>query len=115
MKCLFSPPNRASDANGNLYEERLTIWQASTFEEAFALAEVEARAYATDDCQFVRAAQSFHLFDESAGHGSKVWSVMRGSHMELELYIATFCTTPRDRAAYSSSDLDESSPEISNA
>jgi hypothetical protein len=109
VKCLFSHPDRASDADGNLYEERITIWRASTFEEAFALAEAEAREYAADDCQFVRAAQAFHLFEESVRHGSEVWSVMRGSHMQPELYIETFCATPRDRAAYSSSDPDESS------
>ena len=115
VKCLFSHPNRANESDGNLYEERITIWHASTFEEAFALAEAEAREYASDDCVFIRATDSFHLFDESVGQGSEVWSVMRGSHMDAELYAKTFCTTPRDRTAYSRSDSDESSPNTRNA
>ena len=99
VKCLFSHPSRAEDGERFLYEERTTLWRASTFQEAFALAEAEAAKYARDShSTFVRATDSYHLFDESIGHGSEIWSLMRGSGMEPELYAQTFCSTPRDRA-----------------
>src|SRR5688572_13907625 len=101
VKCLFSHPSRADDSERFLYEERTTLWQASSFKEAFALAEVEAAEYArTSTCTFVRATDSFHLFEESVGHGSEIWSQMRGSGMEPELYAETFCATPRDRIGH---------------
>ena len=115
VKCLFSHPSRANETDGNLYEERITLWRVSTFEEAFSLAEAEAREYASDDCIFVRATDCFHLFDESVGHGSEVWSVMRGSHFDAETYAQTFCATSRDRTAYTSSDPDESTSDIRTA
>src|SRR5688572_562177 len=99
VKCLFSHPSRADVSEQFLYEERIMLWRASNFEQAFALAEAEAAEYARNNtCTFVRATDSFHLFEGSVGHGSEVWSVMRGSGMEPELYAETFCATPRDRA-----------------
>ena len=93
-KCLFSHPSRADNSERFLYEERTTLWRANSFAEAFALAEAEAVEYARDStCVFVRATDSFHLFDESIGHGSEIWSLMRGSGMEPELYAETFCAT----------------------
>ena len=106
VKCLFSHPSRADDSERFLYEERTTLWRAASFQEAFELAEAEAAAYALDcHCTFVRATDSYHLFAESVGHGSEIWSRMRGSGMEPELYAETFCATPRDRAGV----LDEDS------
>ena len=99
VKCLFSHPSRADDSERFLYEERTTLWRAASFREAFALAEAEAADYARDShCTFVRATDSYHLFAESVGHGSQIWSRMRGSGMEPEVYAETFCSTPRDHA-----------------
>ena len=38
VKCLFFHPTRAREGEDYLYEERITLWRASTFEEAHALA-----------------------------------------------------------------------------
>jgi hypothetical protein len=101
VKCLFSHPSRADDSERFLYEERITLWRARTFEEAFALAEAEAAEYARcSTCTFVRATDSFHLFVGSPSHGSEIWSLMRGSGMEPELYAETFCATPRDHSRF---------------
>ncbi len=99
VKCLFSHPDRADDLNLFLYEERTTLWRAASFHEAFALAEAEAADYAIDSaCEFVRATDAFQLEGDIIGHGSEIWSLMRGSGMEPEMYAETFCATPRDRA-----------------
>ena|SRR5688572_11687585 len=98
VRCLFSHPQRASDAELNLYEERITLWRAGSFKEAYAMADADALVYALEEnCIFVRSTDAFHLFEESIRSGSEIWSVMRGSGMSPELYIATFCDTPRDR------------------
>jgi len=98
VKCLFSHPSRASDAEKALYEERITLWRVSSWDEAFRLAEAEAQEYASsDNCIFHFTTDAFHLFDESVGHGTEVWSTMRGSGMDPETYKQTFCSTPRDR------------------
>jgi hypothetical protein len=98
VKCLFSHPSRATDAEQFLYEERITLWRAASWDEAFRLAEAEAQEYASsDDCVFITATDAFHLFDESVGAGTEVWSTMRGSGMDADTYKKTFCATPRDR------------------
>ncbi len=107
VKCLFSHPSRVDDAVRFLYEERTTLWRTSSFKKAIELAEVEAAAYATEaNCLFVRATDSYQLFDETIGQGSEIYSIMRDSGMEPEVYADTFCCTPRDHAGF----LDEDSP-----
>ena len=89
------------------FEREVQAFGNRSFQEAFALAEAEAAEYARGcHCTFIRATDTYHLFEESIGHGSEIWSVMRGSGMEPELYAETFCATPRDRAGV----LDEDSP-----
>ena len=98
VKCLFSHPSRKSDGEPVLYEERITLWRAASWDEAFRLAEAEAQQYASgEDCMFHFATDAFHLFDEAIAHGTEVWSTMRGSGMDPETYKHTFCATPRDR------------------
>lgn len=98
VKCLFSHPDRAKDSEPSLYEERITLWRAASWDEAFKLAETEAQEYAgSNRCVFHFASDAFHLFDKEVGHGSEIWSVMRGSGMDPEPYKQTFCATPRDR------------------
>jgi hypothetical protein len=87
-----------SDSELHLYEERITLWRAGSFRDAYAMADADALVYAVEEnCIFIRSTDAFHLFDKSIRSGSEVWSIMRGSGMTPELYIATFCDTPRDR------------------
>lgn len=98
VKCLFSHPTRARDGDQNLYEERTTLWRASSWEEAFKCAEGEAQEYAkAENCIFHFATDAFLLADGSVRNGSEIWSQMRGSGMDPETYEQTFCATPRDR------------------
>ena len=98
VRCLFSHPTRASDSELNLYEERITVWRAGSFKEAYAMADADALVYAAEeDCIFIRSTDAFHLFEKNIRSGAEVWSTMRGSGMTPELYITTFCDTPRDR------------------
>ncbi len=74
VKCLFSHPSRASDAEKVLYEERITLWRVSSWDEAFRLAEGEAQEYASsDDCVFHFATDAFHLFEETVIFENLIW------------------------------------------
>jgi hypothetical protein len=98
VKCLFHHPTRKAAGEDFLYEERITLWKASSFEEAHRLAEEEARQYASEaKCVFVASTDSFHLFEEELSVGTEAYSMMRGSNLQPAAYRKTFCVTARDR------------------
>jgi hypothetical protein len=64
----------------------------------FHLARLKAQAYANEvDAILINTTDAFHLFDTNCGHGSEVWSIMRGSRFNAQTYTDTFCNTSRDR------------------
>ena len=99
--CVFSHPTRVRKAQGNLYEERITLWKAETWNDAYKLAEEEAKEYAKkEDCIFIRACCSYHLFDNNVVdgfQGAEIWSNMRDSHFDADTYINTYCNSGRER------------------
>ncbi|MDP0490398.1 MAG: DUF4288 domain-containing protein [Verrucomicrobiota bacterium JB023] len=97
VKCIFSHPSRAKEGEGNLYEERITLWKAESWNEAFRKAEKEAKEYEAEDCVFIEATDAFHLFDDEIKNGTEVWSGMRDSHFDSDTYIKTFCVSGRER------------------
>lgn len=98
VRCLFSHPTRVNDGDGNLYEERITLWKCGCWDEAFRSARLEAEIYAKEaDAILIDTTNAFHLFDAECGHGSEIWSIMRGSHLDAQNYTNTFCITDRDR------------------
>ncbi|MBA2751725.1 MAG: DUF4288 domain-containing protein, partial [Actinobacteria bacterium] len=58
VRCVFA----FKDEHGTRYEERVTLWSASSTEEAIERAEQEAREYAEElGASYVGLTQSFHL------------------------------------------------------
>jgi len=98
VKCIFSHPSRAREKEGHLYEERITLWKANSWNEAFEKAKEEAKKYEEEDCIFIKALEAFHLFDQKVGNGTEVWSVMRSSHFDAETYMKTFCMSGHERS-----------------
>lgn len=98
VRCLFLHPTEKTADEDFLYEERVTLWKAGSFEAAHRLAEAEARHYATEaGCTFVESTDSFHLLDEEIVSGAEVYSTMCGSNLEPPHYFRTFCVTALDR------------------
>jgi len=98
VKCLFHHPKLNDRGDDFLYEERITLWKAASFEEAHGFAEKEAHIYAKENsCIFIKSTDSFHLFDAEIIQGVEIYSTMRGSNLVPELYSKTFCVTERDR------------------
>ncbi len=79
-----------------LYEERITLWEATSLEEAIALAEAEAVDYAGDMDEYLEIAQAYQLYD-GPGQGTEVFSLMRTSPLEPDAYLDTFFDTGAER------------------
>lgn len=95
VRCHFKVRDSARDKPGmRLYEERITLWQSATAEEAIALAEAEAVDYAStlDGDEYLGLAQSYELSD-LPGHGAELYSLMRDSPLDSETYLDTFFST----------------------
>lgn len=81
----------------HLYEERITLWQATSTEEAIALAEAEAIEYADEDDEYLELAQAYKLVDE-LGQGAEVFSLMRSSSLDPDDYLDAHFDTGTERA-----------------
>jgi hypothetical protein len=93
VRCVFQLP---TDDDGYAYEERITIWKATDFDEAIALAETEAAEYVTGmDMTYIGLAQSFHLFGEPSV-GQETFSLIRESDLPPDEYLDTFFDTGRE-------------------
>ena len=96
VRCVFAVPT-ASEGDAMTYEERVTLWRASGFDTAIALAEQEARDYADDvEALYLGLAQAYRLA-EAPGHGGEVFSLMRDSDLDTEDYLDAFFDTGEER------------------
>jgi hypothetical protein len=87
----------------NLYEERITVWQASSLSEAIELAEVEARKYAGEvqsndavaGTTYLGLAQGYFTFIEGAsiGPADEIFSLIRASKLGPKAYLDAFFNT----------------------
>lgn len=99
VRCIFAvgwPPQAA----GSTYEERITLWRASSADEAIARAEAEALDYAATIGEspgtYLGLAQSHHLSGAPA-EGAEVFSLMRTSDLDPGTYLDTFFDTGAER------------------
>jgi len=90
VRCVFAV-GRRSEAVGETYEERITLWSASSAERAIEPAEAEALEYATavEGCTYLGLAQSYQLADD-VGDSAEVFSLMRDSELEPKEYLDVF-------------------------
>jgi hypothetical protein len=99
VRCVFAvgyPP----EAAGKTYEERITLWQARSFDEAIERAETEANEYAAaigdSPSRYIGLAQAYQLFDAPAD-GAEVFSLMRQSELQPDDYLTRFFDTTSER------------------
>lgn len=89
MRCVF-------EAQRGVFEERITLWRADSFERA----EDEAREYAatiTDsEDAYLGFAQAYRLYD-TPGDGAEVFSLMRTSRRTPESYLDHFFDMGKER------------------
>jgi hypothetical protein len=94
VRCIF----RWFHDDSQVYEERITLWQADDFDHAIALAEADAAEYATAvDAEFLGFSQCYELFD-AVGNGAEVYSLVRGSELPPADYLTAFFDTGKERS-----------------
>src|SRR4051812_13540723 len=90
VRCIFRLNSIANQKLSNLYEERITIWQAENLDHAIHLAELEAADYADGSCEFLGFSQAYAMFEEAQVHGIEIFSLIRESNLDAEEYIDAF-------------------------
>ena len=100
VRCVFRLDGLANveGTATNLYEERITIWRAGTFDEAIALAEEDATDYAQTLApnEYLGLAQAYEMAD-SLEHGAEVFSLLRESPLQPGEYLDAFFDTGSER------------------
>jgi hypothetical protein len=83
-----------------VFEERVVLLQAADFDDALAKAEAEAAEYCITcgDTVYLGFVSVFHLFDETIGHGTEVYSLMRESELSAEDYLDHFYDDGKERS-----------------
>lgn len=74
------------------YEERVTLWQASSAEDAIARAEAEAAEYSWEGTEPLPLYQAYRLAAEPAD-GVEVFSLIRRSALDASDYLNAFFDT----------------------
>jgi hypothetical protein len=82
-------PRRRND----VYEERITLWVAGDIDEAIALAEEEARTYASGAHDYLGYCQAYSLIESIGVSGVEVFSLLRQSDLSPKGYIDAFFDT----------------------
>ena len=111
VRCAFASDAWVDEEGSyRTYEERVTLWRASSADEAIERAEADAEEYAASVSEtpvsYLGLAQCFHLFDEPVD-GAEVFSLMRDSDLDPDDYVDSFF----DTGAEHRSDVDEDADE----
>jgi hypothetical protein len=91
VRCIF-----ALTYGEGVYEERVTLWRASSSDEALRLAEAEAADYADGLGRYIGLAQSFEMLGDPE-HGAEIYSLIRTSDLDDDDYLTAFFDTGTER------------------
>ena len=99
VRCVL----QSTSVDGFVYEERLTLWQAESIDQAIAVAEAEAAEHAgKSGSELLGLAQACWLAGQPIS-GAEIYSLMRESELGPDDYLDSFFDTGRERQ----SDSDE--------
>ena len=98
-KCVFLH-TQIDSCPGQVYEERVILVRAESFDEAILCAERMAEEYSADldGCSYTGFVDVFHLYDEEIGNGTEVYSLMRTSNLGKDDYLNSFYDTGAERS-----------------
>lgn len=108
VKCIFRHDklvqnlNLSEEKGKTMYEERIVLFRANSFEEAIALGEAEARQYAERDSTlyYTGFIDAYHLFEREFASGSEVYSLMRQSNRATEEFIDHYYNDGTERTQH---------------
>lgn len=83
------------DSGSRVYEERIILLKAESYDDALDRAKREAEGYAQslEDVQYAGYTDVFNLFDVGVTEGVEVYSLMRQSDLGTAEYIEKFIDT----------------------
>ena len=89
VKCVFKHDYLSRQHGEVVYEERIVVLKASSLDEAIALGEVEANAYAGDKgtVHYTGFISAFHMFERKLANRAEVYSLMRQSNMDTDAFL----------------------------
>lgn len=72
-----------------VFEERILLFRAASFEEALAKGDAEAKRYASESqgCTPLDHIVAFHIHDEELREGDEVWSCMREADVSDQEFL----------------------------
>jgi hypothetical protein len=90
---------RREGAGENAYEERITLWQAVSLDEALERAAAEAAEYAefSGTTYVAEFGQDYHLADAPPRDGAEIFSLVRDSALPPKSYVDRFFATGQER------------------
>jgi len=90
---------RLADERDSAYEERITLWQAGSADEALERAAAEAAEYAefAGATYLAEFGQTYHLADAPPRDGAEVFSLVRDSALPPQPYVDRFFATGQER------------------
>ena len=97
VRCIFKWSLRADQACKYLYEERITLWKAESIDQAIEFAEKEASEYSDEFCEFLGFSQGYAMYNSVQENGIEVFSLLRESDLEPELYLSSFFDSGLER------------------
>ena len=88
-----------TDDGGTAYEERITLWQAGSVDQAVEKARGEAEQYAdfAGLAYLPGFAQAYPLADSPPRDGAEVFSLIRDSALPPQPYVERFFSTGQER------------------
>ena len=91
-----SDPN--SNSKKDLYEERVVVITASSFDDAISKAEIEAESYASETgMRYLEFVNIFKIENNKIEDGTEVYSLMRETELEADAYLNRFFDTGSER------------------
>ncbi|MGQ0613254.1 MAG: hypothetical protein ACT4PV_05895 [Planctomycetaceae bacterium] len=99
VRCLFGHGPSEIEAGACVYEERIVILRAASFEDAVAKAEQDAATYASAfrGVEYLGLSQAYEIADELADDPrqecAEIFSLMRSSTLGASDYIRRFFAT----------------------
>lgn len=96
VRCIFGFQDRSNRLA--IFEERVTVWRAESFQGAIRNAEEDALEYAeVVGGRYLGLAQAYHLSEDSLESGAEVFSLMRESDLDEDEYLNRYFSSGSER------------------
>lgn len=88
-KCIFRHDNTSLKKGGKVYEERVVLLRARSFDEAIELGEQDAKEYAESlvGVKYMGFISVYYLFAKQMRHKAEVYSIMRENKMSKKQFL----------------------------